>query len=206
VRALLNPTSLCKARAVNPTDTSGVERSFSIMNNIHQDKQRNGMSQEMLDSHLHIRSGVESKENKRKCCKCQEDDPPPHCHCTIVEITQVMREKCAKAWSKCKASQQEASAEKAEVKETLEKKKEKYENEESMRIKKLKDALSKRPNFCSPSLMKPVYSKEKGMETLKENKKSETGGHTRGKEKEKNNRKKDHDISDLFSVDKKSKK
>jgi hypothetical protein len=38
---------------------STLERELSIMNNIHQNKQRNAMAQDMLDCHLHVRSDVE---------------------------------------------------------------------------------------------------------------------------------------------------
>ena len=44
-----------KAMGVKHNDTSDVERQFSVMNNIHQNKQRNSMSHDTLDSHLQIR-------------------------------------------------------------------------------------------------------------------------------------------------------
>jgi hypothetical protein len=68
--------------------TGDVERAFSTMNIIHQNKQRNAMSQDMLDAHMHIRSGVESKDNMNKCIKCCDPDGTIHCHCVIAEITR----------------------------------------------------------------------------------------------------------------------
>ena len=98
------------AMGVKYNDTSDVESSDSFMNNIHQDKQRNVMSQDMLDSHLQIRYGVESKENRDKCETCGQSAPvPPHCHCTLAEVTDRMREKCRRAHVRCKAAQVEAS-------------------------------------------------------------------------------------------------
>ena len=59
---------LCMATKYD--SNSEVERSFSLMNLIHQNKQRNRMSQDTLNAHLHIASGIESAENKSKCDKC----------------------------------------------------------------------------------------------------------------------------------------
>ena len=97
--------------------TGDVEREFSVMNLIHQNKQRNRMLQDSLNSHLHIRSGVESKENRSKCSKCLDPNSPVHCHCLQADITDSMRQKCKKAWEKCKQAQREAAEEKKEASE-----------------------------------------------------------------------------------------
>ena len=147
--------------AVKHNDTSVVERQFTVMNNIHQDKQRNAMSQDMLDSNLHVRSGVESKQNRKKCHKCSEPKPTPHCHCTLAEVTPEMRQNCVKAWEKCKAAQLKASAEKKDVSTEMVERREVLDRIEAERINKLKEELRQRAAFCSPSLFKRVYPSEK---------------------------------------------
>ena len=105
--------------------TGDVEREFSVMNLIHQNKQRNKMSQDSLNSHLHIRSGVESKDNRSKCSKCLDPNSPVHCHCLQADITDSMRQKCKKAWEKCKQAKREAADEKKEASEVSKEKLEK---------------------------------------------------------------------------------
>jgi hypothetical protein len=141
--------------------TGDVERAFSTMNIIHQNKQRNAMSQDMLDAHMHIRSGVESKDNMNQCIKCCDPDGTIHCHCVIAEITEEMRQKCKKAWEKCKIVQKEASDEKKKYAQNNVEKKVKYEKAEADRVKKLKEDVTKRPNFYAPNLMKAMYPTEK---------------------------------------------
>ena len=65
---------------------SEVEREFSLMNNIHQNKQRNCLSQESLNAILHVKSGVESILVRRNCEKCQNSSSSDHCHCTLVDL------------------------------------------------------------------------------------------------------------------------
>lgn len=173
------------AMAVKHTDTSSVEREFSIMNNIHQNKQRNTMAQDMLDCHLHIRSGVESKQTREQCKKCKEPGASPHCHCTVVEITPEMRQECQNAKAKCKNAQEEASADKAEAKEGNQEKKVKWEKEEMARIEKFKEEVKKRSVFCSPNLFKAVYTNEKVLEKETETRKEKPKEKVSGKETEK---------------------
>ena len=153
--------------------TGDVEREFSVMNLIHQNKQRNKMSQDSLNSHLHIRSGVESKENRSKCSKCLDPNSPVHCHCLQADITDSMRQKCKKAWEKCKQAQREAAEEKKEASEASKDKLEKSKKEENERILKFKEVLASKPTFGSPNLLKPVYPPEKKskeiVEQVKEN-------------------------------------
>ena len=49
------------ALGVKFNSNSEVERSFSRMNNIHQNRQRNNLSHDCLDHILHIQSAVEGK-------------------------------------------------------------------------------------------------------------------------------------------------
>ena len=165
------------AMGVKYNDTSCVERSFSLMNIIHQNKQRNGRDQDTMNSNLHVRAGVESKEKKIKCQECQRVNSDLHCHCAISDVTSRMRDECSKAASKYKTSIQLKSSKNKEISQEYQEKKEKYQKIEFERIEKLKGDLRKRSDFCSSSLMKPVYPKEIGAQDNKkkviENKKSE---------------------------------
>ena len=141
--------------------TGDVERGFSQMNMIHQNKQRNEMSQDMLDSHMHIRSGVESKENRKKCKKCKDPKATDHCHCMEVEIDSEMRNRCRKAWEKCKMTQTDASNNKKVAEAANVEKRTKYELLEVERKNKVKEDVVKRATFYSSNLMQSVYPPEK---------------------------------------------
>ena len=160
VRYLVLPR-FALAMGVKHNDTSTVERTFSIMNYVHQNKQRNSMKQDMLDSHLHIRSGVESKENKNLCKKCTEPVPVEHCHCSVAEVTEEMREECRKAWLKCTTAQTGAAEEAKGVSHEMEEKLEKSEAAEKERVQKVSEDLKTKENFYSSSKMKGVYMEEK---------------------------------------------
>ena len=81
--------------------TGDVERGFSTMNLIHQNKQRNTMEQDTLNAHLLIRAGVEAKEVTKLCDKCKASPTDDHCHCELFEVTDLIRAKCKVAWQKC---------------------------------------------------------------------------------------------------------
>ena len=108
---------------------SKIERQFKNQSNIHADKSRNSLDQEMLDSYLTIRSGVESLQVVNRCEKCKKDAekialgelkvPRYHCHCSLAKPSDKMVEKCR-------------TARKTYGKELEGKKKEKQENEESL--------------------------------------------------------------------------
>lgn len=72
-----------------------------------------------------------------------------------------MRQECKKAWAKCLKAQEEASAEKTEAEKGNLEKKVKWEKGEAERIEKFKEEVKKRSMFCSPNLLKAVYTKEK---------------------------------------------
>ena len=149
------------AMAVKFNDTSSVERKFSSMNYIHQNKQRNCMSQGMLDAQLHIQSGVESKESIQGCHKCSEG-ASPHCHCKDVKVTAEIREKCKAAWRKCREAEEKSQEEKKEESNEMKLKREDIESKEEERVKKLKEDLQTKETFYNKSLMlKKVYGKEK---------------------------------------------
>ena len=50
---------------------SEVERTFSVMNNIHSNKSRNGLTQDTLNSCRHIKSAIESQKSTADCLKCK---------------------------------------------------------------------------------------------------------------------------------------
>ena len=114
------------------------------------------MSQDMLDAHLHIRSGVESKENKERCKTCTVPDPVEHCHCSVAEITEEMREECRKAYIKCTIAQKSASEEARGVSDEMVERLEKSERAGKEKISRLMENL-KTKNFHSSCKMKGKY-------------------------------------------------
>ena len=92
------------------------------MNLIHQNTHRNRMAQSMLNAHMHIRSGVEKKENREDCLKCEDPEKPEHCHCVEAKISDTMRENCRKAWKKCQLAGCENSHKQKHVSESNEEK------------------------------------------------------------------------------------
>ena len=144
--------------------TGDVERGFSSMNLIHQNRQRNSMSQDTLDAHLHIRAGVECEENINKCQKC-EGVSYDHCHCSLSVISEEMKFNCKKAREKCMMAQREASAQREHAKESNVEKFNEAVAGEKERIQKLKEKLSTKSDFLPSSLMVPVYGKkDKGVD------------------------------------------
>lgn len=149
------------AMATKLNDTSEVERTFSLMNHIHMNKRKGHMGQEMLDSFMHIKSGVESNENRRNCEQCKEGGTEVHCHCRVAKITEEMRDKCRKARSIYVATQKQAVAEKETAEKKAKEKKEKALKEEKDRLKELKEKLATRHFFYHSNKMVPVYGKTK---------------------------------------------
>ena len=87
------------ALSVKFNSNSEVERSFSLMNHIHQNRQRNCISQFTLNSMMHVKSNISCKESQRTCDKCRTSSKP-HCHCSEMEITDNLRAECKKSNSK----------------------------------------------------------------------------------------------------------
>ena len=106
---------------------SKIERQFKAQSTIHSDKHRNKLDQDMLDSYLTVKSGVESLKVRDLCEKCKKDaekiafgevkNPRPHCHCCFAKPSDKMLEKCR-------------SARKCYGKEMEDKKKDREENDE----------------------------------------------------------------------------
>ena len=151
-------------------DTSSVERKFSEMNLIHQNKQRNCMSQSMLDAHLHIIHGVESKENIEKCDKCEEGGSKPHCHCSMVEVNGEMRARCRKARLKVGEDQQSSRIQNKAEEEKAKPLKAKTEKLEKERLAKFREQLKTKATFYSERVMSSrIYGKKdskKGEESV----------------------------------------
>ena len=143
-------------------DTSAVERKFSDMNLLHQNKQRNRMSQELLGAHLHVKHGVESKENRKNCTKCQQGIKTQHCHCDKVKIDEEMRRRCKKAYLAI-ADRRESAKDLAKAEEAqFQTRAEKTKREEKERLAKFREELKKKPSFYSEKVMSTrIYEKEK---------------------------------------------
>ena len=152
--------------------TSYVERGFSHMNLIHQNRQRNCMTQDTLDAHLHIRSGVECDKNIKNCERCITDSYD-HCHCSQTIISDEMKLSCKKAWEKCKTAQREASARKELANVSNVDKYNEVIASETERIDQLKKKFETKSEFLGSSLMKPVYGKKGKVDSGKEENKQE---------------------------------
>ena len=139
-----------------------VERSFSIMNLIHQQSQRNRMKVETLNAHLHIKAAVESKENRNNCEKCSSSSSDlDHCHCCLLEITDDLRKHCLKAHKLCKEDQIEVRTAKDNFEEQSVAIRETAKQVEKERVLKLKDKIRERGYFCKSSDFEPIYKKKK---------------------------------------------
>ena len=153
--------SFANAMGVILCSNSEVERWFSVMNNIHQNKQRNCLSQNSLNSMLHIRSGVESNKIRDNCEQCSLDTDKGHCHCSLVDLTGEIRESCKKAASKYLASLDDARKEKQAASEEMLRRKETFMKAEEARIVKMKESLARRGYFYKPELMESVFQEKK---------------------------------------------
>ena len=112
---------------------SKIERQFKAQSSIHTDKNRNKLEQDMFDSYLTIKSGLESLKIKELCDKCKRNamkiadgevkNTRPHCHCCYAKPSDKMMENCR-------------TARKSYGKEMDEKKKNNKENDETMAERK----------------------------------------------------------------------
>ena len=140
---------------------SETERAFSVQSDIHRNPKRNLMSQDMFDSHMQIRFGVESKASKASCIKCKENvgkkAPQPHCHCSVAKITTEMKVNCKDAYKAMKKDLDNVEDEQIEMK--LKQNQKEAESFFDEKRKKFIDALKTREMFYKPSLMTSIYSK-----------------------------------------------
>ena len=123
------------ALSVKFNSNSEVERTFSLMNHIHQNRQRNCISQFTLNSLLHIKSN-----GSKICNKCQSISTP-HCHCSSVEITENLRAECKKARVKYAQYLQDQKAEKEDVSDDMKARRKVIENELASKLEKRKEKL-----------------------------------------------------------------
>ena len=144
------------ALSVKFFSNSEEERTFSLMNNIHQQKQRNNMSQDTLNCYLHVKSGVETKEHREVCSTCVSSQRS-HCHCSYVKITESMRSQCRTARSKYGDSLKVNAEEKEIVMEDMELKRAAIKKVYEAKALKRKETLNKSSSFCEVSLLEPVY-------------------------------------------------
>ena len=177
--------------SVKFNSNSEVERQFSLMNNIHQNRQRNCMSQESLNSYLHIKSGAGGIENRKKCSDCTHQKNNTHCHCNLVEISDSLRSRCRRARAQYFDSLQESKNIGEKEKEEMKVKKAATEKRENERKLIRKEKLAKCTHFFSSSLLEPVYSnvdeKSKSKNSDKENNKDNSSADSNKKSKDKNN-------------------
>ena len=176
--------------------TSDVERSFSVMNSIHQNTQRNCMSQETLNANLHIRSAIQNKDSFNRCEKCQRGEFKDHCHCSLFQITDSLRERCKAA----RSLQEQASKEKNNSNnnasgEEVDTKRKAFEREEEERKLKLREDLKRGKNIWSQKNHEPVFSSRKHKD---ENKNQQ---HSSAEMK----RKSDHNLKEMENPSKKTK-
>ena len=135
---------------------SEVERSFSIMNYIHQNKHRNCLSQDSLNNILHIKSSVDSKHNKQNCKTCISKVSTSHCHCSSVVMTETLCQSCRRARAKYRQSLDEAREAKAVISDEMKEKKKIVDQELKEKLDKMKEKVEKggenfqaRPNGVS---------------------------------------------------------
>ena len=152
--------------------TSDVERQFSKMNLIHQSAQRNSMSQETLNAHLNIKSGIENC--KDSCSRCEKEISSDHCHCKLFIINKSIREKCRISYQVVRAA---ASSKKVseEEKKKLEIRKEQSLEKEKERLEKLTTNFKNGKEVWSKEILMPVYvdvskSKKSSVDDTKQDK------------------------------------
>ena len=126
---------------------SEVERGFSLMNYIHQNKQRNCLSQDSLNCTLHIKSAVDSKVNRINCITCKTNSSVSHCHCSSVVMTEDLLQSCKKAWSKYSDHLKETAEEKEILSEEMKVKRVLVEKEENAKIEELKTSPAEKLNL-----------------------------------------------------------
>ena len=118
------------------------------------------MSQETLNAHLHIRSGVENASNLSICSTC-DDSSSDHCHCTVVSISEEIKRSCKQARDKCQFAQNEKVRSKEPISKERQEKLTASLSAENERIAKVKESLQSKSNFLSTALMKSVYGNSK---------------------------------------------
>ena len=131
-----------------------MERGFSVQSDILRDPKRNRMSHDTLDTHMQIKYGMESKDTRDKCLKCNDSSSIScPCHCKIAEISDEMRSNCAQAWRATVSSSKEADI--GEVNDEFSCVSPEFSVSFKKRIEKVKDALMKRDSLTKNSKVVP---------------------------------------------------
>ena len=87
------------------------ERASSVQTDIHRNPKGNLMIQETFESHMQIHYGVEGHQSREVCPRCiqhkaSQTRQPHHCHCSVAEMSDAMREDSKNAWKVEKNRQQ----------------------------------------------------------------------------------------------------
>ena len=145
------------------------------MNYIHQNSQRNCMSQETLNANLHVRSAIENKESFGNCDKYQRREFNDHCHCKHFKITDSLRERCKLAWRLQVQAEKDkkASNNNPDMDEELTKRREALEKEDLERKRKLKADFREGKRVWSSKNFARIFNRNRDRD---ENKNSTTVG------------------------------
>ena len=144
---------------------SECERMFSIQTRLSRDPDRNRMSQKMFESHLSIRSGVESKLSILNCGKCKQNDkkeeagfkPTAHCHCAVAEVSSSMKDLCKNAWRKDKQITEEGRERSNLEKSLFVSRKRKFDDKCDKELKEMKRKIKSRNTLLPPNKMLRVW-------------------------------------------------
>ena len=129
-----------------------MERGFSVQSDILRDPKRNKMSHDTLDTHMQIKYGMESKETRAKCDKCNDASTQTcPCHCKFADISDKMRLNCSQAWRGMKTSKETASEEAGGEEIVSEGG---FTISFQRRLDKFKESLDKRPTLSKEKQLK----------------------------------------------------
>ena len=158
------PPRFAKALGTVFNSNSETERAFSVQSDIHRNPKKNTMSQGSFDSHMQIHYGVESKQSRVNCQKCidseHRENPVPHCHCCVAEITGEMRVNCREASRSLKKEEEEIEEGENTSKELTEKQSKTKQAMDERKLK-FKTDLQARSTFYRPSIMERIYPDKK---------------------------------------------
>ena len=148
---------------------SECERMFSHQTRLSRNPDRNRMSQKKFESHMSIRSSVESFESFKVCEKCEKIEQKlevgietkySHCHCLVAPVPESMKELCRNSWRKDRAVRQER-LEKSRLEESLfVSRKRKFDEQNDKDFQKLKSKMLKRNTLLPPNKMLQVWKKK----------------------------------------------
>ena len=141
------------------SSNSEVERSFSLMNYIYQNKNRNPLSQDSLNNILHIMSKLECSTMRKDCDDCKYKTTQ-HCHCSTFEITENLRESCRKARANYGEALDNAQEANVILSEEMKLRMENTTKEKVKKMEKLKEKVDNGKKLFKPELLVPVYEKK----------------------------------------------